>query len=1482
MKKVFAVAKVAAIVNVFLFFTLLFTTCGGGAAGGAGGASIPDSEYSTHNAGGWGGGGSSGGSGGSGSGGNGVNMTGGTPLFVERYEDPVTGTFAGSQLNDLIAAIQNNSSRSNSVFNIPFYVVGDPVVRQARVTKGRTKVEKFEHQYKATCSIPPSTTTSVFYYYVEEGINLASITTAEMTGWQCQEDGSVHNGSHITNITGDVSLVPVYASGAGPINGGVIRTDLHTGAVPAVGETFDYQTLAATTVSGSVVYITIPPITSGTVLYQENGSNVSAYSYSVHFNIDGTTFAVTFAPGDTQAKVIENIPLGANISTQATIEVSGGTGYTELVTESASLTAQAGGGTTMYVQYPLSCSISDLFPGAAITGYSYPTYYTNNGTPTDITSAAPTPSYTNPLNPSQTYYFAGWATSSSSSSPAIAGNLIPADGTYKGALNLYAVYSSCSVSINQPWTNVIAEDTLDDHLNLSATSTGFSSPVTYTWSVENQNANTAVAVDSSTGLVTIVPGKTGTEIVKVTATDGTYTATNTISISVEALSLPAGPIVLTMADTGTTINTSLLAGYTGGVDYSWQVTSGSSVNVPNTNSSSQNISVVSAGKSTISVIPTITDTQQHLATKTIDVYVLDLKLNGDGLTTAGNGYALMTTMNNTSGTAVSAYLDGLAGMLNTTFTWALGTADNSSTYLDLLGSANDSRTIKPKADGAGTVTVSTSCGGVTVSKTINVSVVGLSLTEGPIYITEGGNCDITASVPNYGSGVNYDWDFSGSSVTTVGTTPADDNGEKKTLGTLAGGKSTITVMATLSATNTQLPQKSIDVYVVDMQLSCNDFLPGTNNIVMTSSSTDSSVVTASLNGPNMPPTTFTWTVNSNATDYIELDGTDNDTNDATDTRTVKPKAAGTDKTFTVTANCGTVTVSKTINVNVAGISVPAGPIVLTKGGSGQQITAEVIGDSNATISWEVPSSPNIVTISPTSGNTRTITPLSGGTGGKTTLTLSTNVNDRSLSKSIDVYVLDLTLSGSTGAGVVNSTDANIDYDLIMNAADTTGKELTASLAGFTSGVTYTWTQPSPYATLNSTNGAQKIIQSTGTAGSTDFTLTASITGVAGASITKTIKLKAAGITIGGPDYFAYNETGTYNISTMGDVNLGNITFSELNDTENVAEISQTGAIATVTAAKGGTYTIKATAVVSGTTITVEDTKPINILKLDVTGLDVSPSNTELPLGQPQEVTAVLTGAPDPSAVTYTWEYTGSDLILSTTIGSAITVIPMSGVGSSKTLTVTATMNGTDYGPVTLGVLPKNITAASLPFYLDNLPPGDPDNPTVIPAIDFEQAEVNTIKDILRGTHTYIDLSATTMPSGVVDGCFSWCPTITTAPSIPEGVTSMRQCFDHGECTSHLSGPSTIVIPASVTDMYKCFFKCTALQNVRIIVKANITDASKWAKAFMHITSSQNVTVYVTSYSVKNAIISSSYSDGGVPNSESNAGVSIQVGIPAGY
>ena len=68
-------------------------------------------------------------------------------------------------------------------------------------------------------------------------------------------------------------------------------------------------------------------------------------------------------------------------------------------------------------------------------------------------------------------------------------------------------------------------------------------------------------------------------------------------------------------------------------------------------------------------------------------------------------------------------------------------------------------------------------------------------------------------------------------------------------------------------------------------------------------------------------------------------------------------------------------------------------------------------------------------------------------------------------------------------------------------------------------------------------------------------------------------------------------------------------------------------------------------------------------------------------------------------------------------------------------------------------------------------------------------------------------TAPSIPNGVTSmlGCFYYCTSLTTAPTIPSGVTDMHNCF--AGCKSLTTAPT---IPSSVTDMRDCFYACTSL------------------------------------------------------------------------
>lgn len=144
--------------------------------------------------------------------------------------------------------------------------------------------------------------------------------------------------------------------------------------------------------------------------------------------------------------------------------------------------------------------------------------------------------------------------------------------------------------------------------------------------------------------------------------------------------------------------------------------------------------------------------------------------------------------------------------------------------------------------------------------------------------------------------------------------------------------------------------------------------------------------------------------------------------------------------------------------------------------------------------------------------------------------------------------------------------------------------------------------------------------------------------------------------------------------------------------------------------------------------------------------------------------------------------------------------------------------------------------------------------------------------------TFVDLSATTLPSGItsladafsdcytlvkapvlpagvedLSNCFARCRSLSNAPAIPAGVKNMESCFI---CCDVLT--TAPVIPASVTDMSNCFLSSFStgpgLSNP-LVIKANITDPAKIADVFLGAYFLGSVHVYFASEESKSAFLS---------------------------
>ena len=201
--------------------------------------------------------------------------------------------------------------------------------------------------------------------------------------------------------------------------------------------------------TGNYGYVVISPLPSGT-LYTDyaSGSAVSWSSYTVKVFVDGTeAVSHSFAAGDTEAYVLENVPVGSTLRAQAVIAVSGSSlGYTQLQAESGTQQMASGSNTiTMWVEYPLECRIASAFTGSgapeSISGYSSTVTSYSNAAATTLT--APPASYTDGGLP---YTFMGWIKEDYAAGvmpePVLTSRTTIPAGTFKGKVTLYALYET--------------------------------------------------------------------------------------------------------------------------------------------------------------------------------------------------------------------------------------------------------------------------------------------------------------------------------------------------------------------------------------------------------------------------------------------------------------------------------------------------------------------------------------------------------------------------------------------------------------------------------------------------------------------------------------------------------------------------------------------------------------------------------------------------------------------------------------------------------------------------------------------------------------------------------------------------------------------------------------------------------------------------------------------------------------------------------
>ena len=856
-----------------------------------------------------------------------------------------------------------------------------------------------------------------------------------------------------------------------------------------VGERIDYAAQTGTSVSSSTGagYITVTP-PQNPLPYKEpytadgSGTQPSWTEYRVTVTVGGTPFSFTFAAGSTEAKVIDNVPTGTTLSAESEMDLSDGAwgtngAGTPLCAVAAPAVIQSGDNTiTMYARYPLVCQMSSdaAGQGAAITGTA-PAYYTN-GSPTPLPAA--TESYVD--GSGTTLRFAGWALTDGGT-PVISGS-VPSTGVYKGKLTLWACYSECTVSIS---TGAAGTDPIlaeGDTLALTAVPAGFPSAPAYTWSIESPAAAAPVTVSAS-GVVSPVPGKSGSATVKVTATCGALTATATQNVSVAAISVTGAAAVeaMRLADGSKSVSATV-SGYTGTVEYSWTSSSTAVAAVSPADSASVTVAPASGGITTLSVTAALKDgsgsTIKVLPVKTIDAAVLEVVLGGSGLP-ADTTDPIVLTAGSTETAALTATLRGISS--GVTYAWESGAPS-----LFTVSPANTSgTTVTPVAAGSDSVTATLTYKGVSVSASRNVSVAGIRLvldTGSAVRVWDpvGSNAlSLTVQPVGFAAVDSYTTGAYASDDTTVATVTATGGGSGMDVQFLKGGAVTVTAVAsyggkTLTATK--------ELAMLQLQLGGSGLPSGSNPIVLTAGSTETAALTATLVGL----TADSWLWQSSDTAKFTVS-----TPAATAATTVTPVAAGSG-TVTVKATYDGVDITASRNVSVAGLSITGTSPYLWNATAASQtfdLSVESVGlPAGASVTYNISqyssSDTDVATIA-TGGSPEgaTIT-VTANKGGVTTITAKATYGSKTLTATKDIAILKLNVT--RGGMAVPTTGNRVSPGAI--------KLLTAELEGIPAAdVSYSWT----------TSDSTKVSRSPSIGATT--TLTGVAEGTANISVTATYK-----------------------------------------------------------------------------------------------------------------------------------------------------------------------------------------------------------------------------------------------------------------------------------------------------------------------------------------------------------------------------------------
>ena len=504
-----------------------------------------------------------------------------------------------------------------------------------------------------------------------------------------------------------------------------------------------------------------------------------------------------------------------------------------------------------------------------------------------------------------------------------------------------------------------------------------------------------------------------------------------------------------------------------------------------------------------------------------------------------------------------------------------------------------------------------------------------------------------------------------------------------------------------------------------------------------------------------------------------------------ETRTYSVDVSYTDASGSTVTSSGsataTIATAATLSVNATGLQTEGDRYVLAVNkGDSVSFTASILC-YGGTPTYEWASSGTALGSTLTGSDTSVTSTKSANAdaGGLSTVTVTAALADgRELTKYIDVYVLDLTVSEG---GSLLGTSAPV---FITDATgDTTSTSLTASLDGLAglSGVSYSWqVVNTDYATVSPASGtaAATTTVSSAATGTTSVQVTASYKGVTTTPVSHPLYVVGLTVSSGGTAVtgdLAMAKDAAAKTLTAAVVNSGSITVSSSNYTWSLDGSSVTasgsGTDRSLTPAAGGKSTVTVSANVGSRTLT----KTVDVYVFDIAlsaSATLTPSTEFVDAWYPApditmttsdtagvEVTASLNGTGMPE-VEYVWMTSGTDLPIELTgTGASCTVKPRA--AGMTTIKVYVKYGGSNVAYKNLHITVAGLTisgsaahiwddsAASHTMTLTVAPVGVPDSATVTYNIDdYSSSDTTVATAAASGSPNGSKITVTALKGGV--------------------------------------------------------------------------------------------------------------------------------------